>query len=40
MINADSKATNLVDQKSFYVGICCANESATIFTNEPIRSET
>ncbi len=34
MIHADSKATNLVDQKSFYVGISRAEESATIFTND------
>ncbi|MBL8657375.1 MAG: relaxase domain-containing protein [Altererythrobacter sp.] len=33
MIHADSKATNLVDQKSFYVGISRAKESAIIFTN-------
>jgi hypothetical protein len=32
MIHADSKATNLVDQKSFYIGISRAKESATIFT--------
>jgi len=30
----DSGATNLVDQKSFYVGISRAKESATIFTND------
>lgn len=34
MIHADSKATNLIDQKSFYVGISRAKESATIFTND------
>jgi conjugative relaxase-like TrwC/TraI family protein len=34
MIHADSKAANLVDQKSFYVGISRAKESATIFTND------
>src|SRR3546814_2958276 len=34
MVHADSKATNLVDQKSFYVGISRAKESATIFTND------
>lgn len=34
MIHADSKATNLVDQKSFYVGISRAKESTTIFTND------
>ena len=32
IIHADSKATNLVDQKSFYVGISRAKESATIVT--------
>lgn len=34
MIHADSQATNLVDQKSFYVGISRAKEAATIFTND------
>src|SRR3546814_1971685 len=34
MVHADSKATNLVDQKSFHVGISRAQESATIFTND------
>ena len=34
MIHADSAATNLVDQKSFYVGISRAKESATVFTND------
>lgn len=34
IIHADSNATNLVDQKSFYVGISRARESATIFTND------
>ena len=34
MIHADSRVTNLVDQKSFYVGISRAKESATIFTND------
>jgi len=34
MVHADSTATNLVDQKSFYVGISRAKESATIFTND------
>ena len=33
MIHADSKATNLVDQKSFYVGISRAKESIAIYTN-------
>jgi ATP-dependent exoDNAse (exonuclease V) alpha subunit len=34
MVHADSGATNLVDQKSFYVGISRAKESATVFTND------
>lgn len=34
IIHADSCATNLVDQKSFYVGISRAKQSATIFTND------
>lgn len=34
IIHADSKATNLVDQKSFYVGISRAKESATIVTDD------
>jgi len=34
IIHADSKAANLVDQKSFYVGISRAKESATIVTND------
>ena len=34
IIHADSKATNLVDQKSFYVGVSRAKGSATIFTND------
>jgi conjugative relaxase-like TrwC/TraI family protein len=34
MIHADSNATNLVDQKSFYVGISRARESVAIFTND------
>ena len=34
MIHADSRATNLVDQKSFYVGVSRAKETATIFTND------
>jgi len=34
IVHADSRATNLVDQKSFYVGISRAKESATIFTND------
>ena len=34
MIHADSKATTLVDQKSFYVGISRAKESVAIYTND------
>lgn len=34
MIHADSKAANLVDQKSFYVGISRARETVAIFTND------
>lgn len=34
IIHADSRATNLVDQKSFYVGISRAKESATIVTDD------
>jgi len=34
LVHADSRATNLVDQKSFYVGISRAKQSATIFTND------
>ena len=34
IIHADSRATNLVGQKSFYVGISRAKQSATIFTND------
>ena len=34
LIHADSKATNLVDQKSFYVGISRAKETVAIFTND------
>lgn len=34
IIHADSRAANLVDQKSFYVGISRARQSATIFTND------
>ncbi|NWK94714.1 exonuclease V subunit alpha [Sphingobium lactosutens] len=33
MIHADSRATNLINQKSFYVGISRAKESVAIFTN-------
>lgn len=34
LIHADSKAANLVDQKSFYVGISRARETAAVFTND------
>lgn len=34
IVHADSAATNLVDQKSFYVGISRAKESAVIVTND------
>ena len=34
IIHADSRATNLVDQKSFYVGISRAREAVTILTND------
>ncbi|MGX5713909.1 MobF family relaxase [Sphingopyxis terrae subsp. ummariensis] len=34
IIHADSRAANLVDQKSFYVGISRAKESATIVTDD------
>ncbi|WHO39433.1 MobF family relaxase [Sphingobium sp. AP49] len=34
IIHVDSRATNLVDQKSFYVGISRAKLSATIYTND------
>ncbi|AOF98646.1 conjugative relaxase domain protein (plasmid) [Blastomonas sp. RAC04] len=34
IVHADSRATNLVDQKSFYVGISRAKQSATIYTND------
>jgi conjugative relaxase-like TrwC/TraI family protein len=34
MIHADSKATNLIDQRSFYVAVSRARESAIVFTND------
>lgn len=34
IIHADSNAASLVDQRSFYVGISRAKESAVIFTND------
>lgn len=35
MINTDSKATNLVDQKMLYVSISRAKTSASLYTNDP-----
>ena len=34
LIHADSKASNLVDQRSFYVAVSRAREAATVFTND------
>ena len=34
IIHADSRATNLVDQKSFYVGVSRAKSSVAIYTND------
>ncbi|WP_292972099.1 AAA family ATPase [Novosphingobium sp.] len=34
IIHADSKAANLVDQKSFYVSVSRARESVAIYTND------
>jgi ATP-dependent exoDNAse (exonuclease V) alpha subunit len=34
IVHADSRATNLIDQKSFYVGISRAKESVAIYTND------
>lgn len=34
IIHADSRATNLVDQKSFYVSVSRAKESVAIYTND------
>jgi conjugative relaxase-like TrwC/TraI family protein len=34
LIHADSKATNLIDQRSFYVAVSRAREAVTIFTND------
>ncbi|MEL6877262.1 MAG: MobF family relaxase [Pseudomonadota bacterium] len=34
LIHADSKATNLVDQKSFYVSVSRAKESVAVYTND------
>lgn len=35
MINADSKATNLTNQKMLYVAISRAKTSASVYTNNP-----
>lgn len=37
LIHADSRATNLVDQKSFYVSVSRARESAAIYTNDRVK---
>lgn len=37
MVHADSKASNLVDQKSFYVAISRAKHSVAIYTNDKAR---
>jgi conjugative relaxase-like TrwC/TraI family protein len=34
MIHAESKATNLIDQRSFYVAVSRARESVIVFTND------
>ena len=34
IVHADSRATNLMDRKSLYVGMSRAKESATVFTND------
>ncbi len=34
LIHADSKATNLIDQRSFYVAVSRARDTATVFTND------
>jgi ATP-dependent exoDNAse (exonuclease V) alpha subunit len=34
MIHADSRATNLVDQKMMYVGISRAKTSAAVYTDD------
>ena len=34
IIHADSRASNLVDQKSFYVGISRAKASVAVYTND------
>ncbi len=37
IIHADSRATNLVDQKSFYVGVSRAKASVAIYTNDRVK---
>lgn len=37
IIHADSRATNLVDQKSFYVSVSRARETVAIYTNDRAR---
>lgn len=34
MVHADSKASNLIDQKSFYVAISRAKETVAVYTND------
>ena len=34
LIHADSKATNLIDQRAFYVAVSRAREAATVVTND------
>ena len=34
IVHADSRATNLIDQKSFYVGVSRAKESVSVYTND------
>ena len=34
IIHADSRATNLIDQKSFYVGVSRAKASVAVYTND------
>ena len=37
IVHADSRATNLIDQKSFYVSVSRARESVAIYTNDRAR---
>jgi conjugative relaxase-like TrwC/TraI family protein len=37
MVHADSKASNLIDQKSFYVSISRAKHSVAIYTNDKVK---